>query len=329
MLFAGKLFAMNSLGHIAEMFVVDRGIFLMPSRIGLDVTRGLPIGFISHAHMDHAARHRTTICTRETGELVRHRLGQSNFRTVEFGQSIDVAGHKMKLLPAGHVLGSAMLWTETPQGSLLYTGDYQLGESRTARAAELISADFLIMECTFGHPRYCLPSREEATARLVDGVHKAISRGATPIITAYALGKAQEVTKILTDAGITVLQQRDVFAVSSLYEELGCQLGDFRLLESRPITGTAVVVPPGPNSGFTALGAHHVERFRVTGWAADPEKVRKAPRDHWIPLSDHADFPQLIETVEQVSPKIVFCTHGPKTFVEELRRRGWDARWLA
>ena len=66
----------------------------------------------------------------------------------------------------------------------------------------------------------------------------------------------------------------------------------------------------------------------LTGWAMDEKRRNSAPKDHWIPLSDHADFDQLLSAVEQVSPKSVFCTHGPKSFVEELRKRGHDARWL-
>ena len=47
-----------------------------------------------------------------------------------------------------------------------------------------------------------------------------------------------------------------------------------------------------------------------------------------IPLSDHADYDDLFETVEMVQPKVVFCTHGPKSFVDDLRKAGHNAHWL-
>lgn len=314
-------------GCVPGLFAWERGLFLLPSRIALDVTRPQAMGFISHAHMDHAARHNLAFCTHQTALLVRHRLGQVPMKIMRLGEAIELAGQRLTALPAGHVLGSAMLFAEHDRGSLLYTGDFRLGPSATAAPAQLRQADYLIMECTFGHPRFRLPAREVVVEMLVDKVSQAIRRGATPVISAYVLGKAQEVTRILTAHGITVLQHPQIYRVSQVYEEAGCPLGDFRRYEGRPVAGTAVVVPPGAAPTTAVPGALHVERFQVTGWANDPARRRKVRAEHWIPLSDHADFDQLLSAVEQVSPKAVFCAHGPKSFVQELRSRGWDARW--
>jgi hypothetical protein len=50
--------------------------------------------------------------------------------------------------------------------------------------------------------------------------------------------------------------------------------------------------------------------------------------DHAIPLSDHADYDELFEAVERVSPKIIYCTHGPLSFVDHLRAAGFNAHPL-
>ena len=47
--------------------------------------------------------------------------------------------------------------------------------------------------------------------------------------------------------------------------------------------------------------------------------------DYAIPLSDHADYDELIECVERVAPKTIYCTHGPATFVDRLRDLGHNA----
>lgn len=311
------------------MFGTDRGLFLLPSRIAVDVTRRQAIGFVSHAHMDHAAKHALALCTQPTANMLQHRLGNVTTRVLPYGQAEEIAGLRLTTLPAGHILGSAMLHAEHDQGTLLYTGDFRLGPSATAEPAELRQADYLIMECTFGHPQYRLPPREVVVEMLIEKVTQAIARGATPVISAYVLGKSQEVTKILTSHGIGVLQHPSVFEMSEVYQTAGCDLGDYRRYEGRPVPGCAVIVPPQRGGPASLPGAVHVERIHVTGWAMDAKRRQKAPRDHWIPLSDHADFDQLLSAVEQVSPKTVFCTHGPKSFVGELCRRGHDARWLA
>ncbi|MBA2114059.1 MBL fold metallo-hydrolase RNA specificity domain-containing protein [Bremerella alba] len=307
---------------------MDRGLFLLPSRIALDVTRRQAIGFISHAHMDHAAHHAMALCTEPTARLVRYRLGDVSTKIMPLGEAIEIAGLKLTAHSAGHILGSAMVYAEHDKGTVLYTGDFRLGPSATAEEAQLRSADYLIMECTFGHPNYRLPPRDTVIEMLLEKVHEAFRRGATPVISAYVLGKSQEVTKILTSNGIPVLQHPDIYAISQIYQEAGCDLGDCRPYQGRPVPGCVVIVPPKPITPGGLPGAVHVEKFHVTGWAFDPRRRRNAPQDHWIPLSDHADFDQLIRAVEEVEAKTVFCTHGPKSFVEELKSRGHDARWL-
>ena len=50
--------------------------------------------------------------------------------------------------------------------------------------------------------------------------------------------------------------------------------------------------------------------------------------DHAIPLSDHADYDELLAAVDQVAPRVVYCTHGPESFVDCLRSAGHNAHVL-
>ena len=68
---------------------------------------------------------------------------------------------QVTLLPAGHIFGSAQFFLEDEDGSLLYTGDFKLRQGRSAEPAEWKKADTLIMETTYGLPRYRLPPTEE------------------------------------------------------------------------------------------------------------------------------------------------------------------------
>ena len=159
-----------------------------------------------------------------------------------------------------------MLLAEDGRRSLLYTGDFKLGESATAERAELPQAEILIVESTYGHPDYRLPPREEALGRLFEEVRKTLEGGAVPVIEAYALGKAQEVTRLLSDRGFPVLQHKGVFEISRIYESFGVDLGRYALLEEGARPGHVLVVPPGTRR-FDQT-AREV-RFAVTGWAVD------------------------------------------------------------
>lgn len=315
------------------MFAYEDGLLLTRPRLWVDVRRRQPRAFVSHAHADHMARHQLAFCTPETGRLYQARLGRRPVREMRYGEPIDLAGVRLTALPAGHCLGSAMLLAEDSGRSLLYTGDFKLGESLTSVAADPPRADWLIMETTFGRPEYRLPPRDQTVALLIATVRAALDEGATPVVHAYAMGKSQEVTKTLTAHGVPVLQHPEVWRISRVYEACGVALGsdaaDVARYEGAPLAGHAVVTLPRTMKHHRLPGLGPVRSIAVTGWAAAPGAAQRLGVDVALPLSDHADYDQLLELVERVAPQTIFCTHGPPGFVERLRERGLDARPLA
>lgn len=307
------------------MFHCDGGLVLTKARLAVDFRHRQPRAFVSHAHGDHMARHEYALCTPETAALYRLRLGDRPTRELPYRMPIEWGGLRLTALPAGHCLGSAMLLAEDGAQSLLYTGDFKLGPSATSQPAELPHADILVIESTYGNPIYRLPSRESAIGQLCELVHAAIESGATPVVEAYALGKSQEVTRILSDAGFSVLQHRSIAPLSAVYESFGVALGHRGIVDQRPEPGHVVIVPPG--TPRFELPTREV-RFAVTGWAIDARTKYRLRVDHAIPLSDHADYDELIEAVRRVAPRQVYCTHGPESFVDCLRDLGFDARPL-
>ena len=308
------------------MFHYDAGLFLTQAQMGVDVRRRQPRCFVSHAHTDHIARHELALATSGTACLYRHRLGPHH-RVMEMSYRTPVVfgGVQLTALPAGHCLGSAMLLADDGQRSLLYTGDFKLDASATAEAAELPRADILVMESTFGRPRYRLPPRDEVVARLLEIVFAALGAGITPVVHAYPLGKSQEVTKLLTLSGVPVLQHRVVYEVSRVYEECGVDLGDFGLYEGQPLDGHAIVTLPRSAREFRLPQLGKTVSIAVTGWAKDEATKYRLGVDHALPLSDHADYDQLVEAVRRVEPQEVFCTHGPPEFADHLRDLGFNA----
>jgi Cft2 family RNA processing exonuclease len=294
--------------------------------LAVDVRRRQPRCFVSHAHSDHIARHELALATPATARLYRHRLGPHHrVREMAYRGAVEFGGLRLTAFPAGHCLGSAMLLAEDGERSLLYTGDFKLGESATSESAELPRADILIMECTFGRPHYRLPPRDAVVTRMLELVHAALAEGKVPVIHAYPLGKSQEVTKLLADTGVPVLQHPVVYSVSVEYEKCGVDLGDFAVYGGRPLDGHAVVTLPRGLRNHRLPGLGRTVSIAVTGWAADPAAKYRLGVDHALPLSDHADYDDLIETVRRVEPREVFCTHGPAEFADHLRDLGFNA----
>ncbi len=311
------------------MFHWENGLKLTKADLSIDIPRRQPRGFISHAHADHMARHMFTLCTPETAALFHLRLGPRLTKEMPYRQPLSFGGLKLTTFPAGHCLGSAMLLAEDEQlgRSLLYTGDFKLSDSATAAPAELPHADILVIESTFGTPEYRLPPREQVIAQFVALVQQTLDDGAVPVVMAYALGKSQEVTRLLNDHGIPVLQHRLAYAVSQVYEACGMSLGRYELLrnDEEPRPGWAVVSPP--TAGHLRIERRQVS-IAVTGWAVDERTKYRLQVDHALPLSDHADYDELLEAVARVDAEVIYCTHGPESFVDRLQEHGYNAHPL-
>lgn len=310
------------------MFHFDNGLKLTKADLAIDVRRRQPRAYISHAHSDHMARHQYALCTPETARLYHLRMGRRDVREMPYRCPIEWGGLRLTTFPAGHCLGSAVLLAEDGGESLLYTGDFKLGESATAQRAELPHADILVIESTYGDPAYRLPPRHEVLERFFSLIRDTLRTGATPVIAAYALGKSQEVTRLLTDEGFRVAQHAKVFEVSRVYEECGVSLGRYRLLSGTVDPGEVVIVPPGHHRGRAVEHLGRIATFAVTGWAVGTNSRWRLGVDQAVPLSDHADYDELFEAVQRVSPRVVYCTHGPASFVDRLRERGIDAHPL-
>ena len=66
----------------------------------------------------------------------------------------------------------------------------------------------------------------------------------------------------------------------------------------------------------------------LSGWANSDKTRYRYGADQAIALSDHADFDELLEFVQRVNPKKVYCTHGLEKFPHHLKRIGFDAELL-
>ncbi len=317
----------------AVVFHYDGGLKLTRADLAIDIPRRQGRAFVSHAHFDHMARHAYALCSPATAALYQARLGRRPTMEMPFRSPVEWGGLRLTTYPAGHCLGSAMLLAEEmqssdkPEKTLLYTGDFKLSGSATAQAAELSRADILVMESTFGDPKYRLPPREETIGSLRELVADLLGANRVPVIEAYAMGKTQEVTRLLTSAGIPVMQQPEAFAISQIYQKCGVDLGPVVRFDAQQTSGHVVIVPPGPKHRYLLEGLP-VVRIAVTGWAMGSGAKFRLGVDHALPLSDHADYDELLAAVERVAPRKVYCTHGPESFADRLCDLGWDATLL-
>ncbi len=304
------------------------------SSLHLDATRRVECGFVSHAHGDHIARHDRTIATAATIALLRHRLGtprrgRGELLPATHRTPFGLGELTLELFPAGHVLGSAQLRVTRDGISLGYTGDLCTEPTCAAEAAEVMPCDVLVVESTFGLPRYVFPPKAEILAAVRRFVDDALSDGATPVLLGYALGKAQEILKHLADLGYPCRAHPVVHAVNRVYEEHGVELPGVRALGPEgPARGEVVVCPPHLSQSPAMRGVRKRRTAVLTGWALDGNRYFRGV-DAAFPLSDHADFPSLVAYAKASGAGRVYTVHGQAdAFAAALRRVGIRAEPL-
>lgn len=300
----------------------------------LDPPAAASRAILSHAHSDHAvAGHGEIWATRETIALYRRRnldwAGES--REMAFGGHVEGKGALLEAFPSGHVLGSAQLRFSDANSSLLYTGDFKRRTGRTTLPAQAPRATVLVTETTFGLPVFRFPPSARIESRLVAACREALAEGETPVLLAYALGKAQEAIAVLAEAGIPTVLHGAAWKLLPEYEAAGFSFSLARPYESGPPrAGEALVAPPRCARMPIVRKIRKRRILYLSGWAVRSASRADFDADVLLPFSDHADFAELLAHVADVAPERVVTHHGyARDFARILERRGVAAQALA
>lgn len=306
----------------------EGSLYLPQIDLWCDARKAKARAFVSHAHFDHLGRHRRIIMSEGTRRLMAERMpGKREEIVLPFGTPYALdAETELRLHPAGHIFGSAMLEAKREGESLLYTGDFKL---RPGRAAELCApprAEVLIMETTFGRPRYVFPPTEEVLAGIISFCRETLAAGAVPVLFGYSLGKSQELLCALAEAELPVMLHPRTLQMTRVYEEMGQAFPTCRKFTLTEMAGHVVMCPPQARNSEWLRRIEPRRTAMATGWAMESSALYRYGCDVVFPLSDHADFTDLLRMVELVRPKRVLTLHGfAEEFAQTLRGRGMEA----
>jgi DNA ligase-1 len=305
----------------------ERGVYLPGQDLWLDPWDTKSFAFVSHAHSDHIAPHDEVITSERTARLMQARLpGRRTEHVLPFGEMRTVHDVDLMLLPAGHIFGSAQLFLSASNETLLYTGDFKLRSGKSAEPAEWRHADTLIMETTFGLPRYQLPPTQQVIDRIVAFCRETIEDGEVPILLGYSLGKAQEILCSLDGAGLTPMLHGSVFQMTRIYEQFGQSFCKYVRYDPNAVAGKVLICPPSTNRSRMLDRIPRKRVAMISGWAVEPTAIYRYQVDAAFPLSDHADYSDLVRYVDLVQPQRVLTLHGfAAEFARDLRDRGVEA----
>ncbi len=305
----------------------ERGVFIPGYDFWLDAWEPKQFAFVSHAHSDHIAPHAEIVLSEGTARLMKARMPGTRIEHVlPFGEQRRVRNLDLTLLPAGHIFGSAQLFLSDTSETLLYTGDFKLRPGKSAEPAEWKQADTLIMETTFGLPRYQFPPTEKVVEQIVAFCRDSLEEDTVPVLLGYSLGKAQEILCALDGAGLTPMLHGSVYQMTRIYEQFGQSFCRYVRYNKNDLAGKVLICPPSASHSPMIEKIPRRRVAMISGWAVEPSAVYRYQVDAAFPLSDHADFNDLHRYVDLVKPKRVLTLHGfAAEFARDLRERGIEA----
>ena len=309
------------------------GVYIPQYDLHLDPHSTRPVAFVTHAHADHMKRHGHVYASPATAAMMRARgATKTRFRTLAWGEQVAWNGAAVSLYPAGHVLGSSQILVEGRDGKrLLYSGDFKLRESRSSEPIEVPRADIVVMETTFGRPRYEFPSLDTVLEEVCSWCHTTLEQGNTPVLFCYSLGKGQELLAGLNDCGFPISVHNAHAKICSVYSQHGVSFAPFNVFEEGGRVEGALLCSKQcvRSKWWRELDSTHSLRCaNVSGWALDGRLRRDAGQG--FPLSDHAGYSDLMEYVRLSGACKVWTTHGfDAEFAADLRGIGLDAAPLS
>ena len=110
---------------------------------------------------------------------------------------------KFEFFRAGHILGAAAIYLEVDGRGIFFTGDYCIENQKTVKGLDIpknYAVELLISESTYGNcdalkkiPRYI------QERKLAQFIHRKIVDNKRVLVPAFALGRSQEIVRILVD----------------------------------------------------------------------------------------------------------------------------------
>jgi putative mRNA 3-end processing factor len=282
--------------------------------------------FISHAHIDHVhtpSGKSNLLASKETVALAKAR----GYDLKSFKEDAD----RIRLSDAGHILGSRAILIED---RVFYTGDFSRRDRGFLRGSKGEKCDTLIMETTYGAPRYVFSETSEIVSRVNQIISDCFDKCRPVVLTGYAVGKAQMITYLFRHWA-PIYVHDSVHKMNEVHIDIGIEIPR---LESHSAEGSESVLGKKPwimvspsMSGRSAFIRLLREKYNAvviafTGWAIDPTYRYSMGVDYAFDLSDHCDFKELVDLAKYCNPSKIYTVHGfASEFASHLRFLGFDA----
>jgi putative mRNA 3-end processing factor len=312
------------------------GLHCLPGGFHVDPHAAVDRAIITHGHSDHARPgHGAVLATPDTISIMKLRLGESSagrFQPLNYEERLRVGDVTVTLMPSGHILGAAQIVIDYRGQRAVVSGDYKRQADPTCAGFVPVPCDLFVTEATFGLPVFRHEPPEGEVTKLLASLRSFPER--THLIGVYGLGKCQRLIALLRAAGYDrpVWLHGALRSMTDYYAGHGVVLGPVPPVAAAKghLAGEIVLCPP------SAIADRWSQRFAdpLAGFASGWMRIRGRARQRGVELplviSDHAGWPELLQTIRETGAGEVWVTHGrEEALVHAATQMGLKARALA
>jgi putative mRNA 3-end processing factor len=319
------------------MEVRPEGLYCRPADCYIDPTRPVERALITHGHADHArSGHNHTIATPATQAIMAVRYGKENAKhsqSLPYYEKINLGSATIWFAPAGHILGSAQAVIEYENARIVISGDFKRSSDPTCAPFKPVQCDVFVTEATFGLPVFHHPDPEHEYKKLFDSLTLMPHR--CHLVGAYALGKAQRVMLGLRALGWSrpFYLHGAMVKLCRLYEEWGFDFGTLTPVsevDKKSLAGEIVLAPPSALADRWSRNLPDVLTCMASGWMQIRARAKQKLVELPLIISDHADWPELLQTLQDVAAPEIWVTHGrDDALVYQATKMGFKAQALS
>jgi putative mRNA 3-end processing factor len=293
-----------------------RGLYCPPGDFYIDPVKSVQSAVVTHAHGDHLREGSAHVLLAAPGlGIARKRLNDArNVVAVEYGAPLTLGSVKVSLHPAGHILGSAQVRLEHEGQVWVVSGDYKRQQDPTCAPFEPLECNVFISESTFGQPHFVWPETSAVVGNIVRWWHINRERGKNSVLFCYALGKAQRVlAEMLRHTHEPVHVHGEITTLVEVYRAAGIEM-----VPTVPVTATSAAQLQGAlimatptmsrSSWLRRLGTG--TRAFCSGWMLLEGESQRRGYDMGFVVSDHADWPALVNTCRESRARRILLMHG-------------------
>jgi len=306
------------------------GIKLLSKPIWFDSAVYGEICLITSARIKDAFRFRRGVSSHQTYCLLQALSPTFRCLRLPYGAWMEVGGIRLSLLPSGFMPGASLVLAEVDNKRFLFINRIVLDAVLWEKAV-VPRADVLAVVTPYGSSQYSFHSRKEIYDTIVSKAQDSIKSGQSPIFLTSAIGKAQEVTKILLDNGFDVVVHKSIARVCNAYKAIGVTIGKWKVFRGRLGAHQVLVFPDHLTHSSAIKNVINRRLIWLSGMAVNKSAREVLGVDEGICLSGYPDIPGLVKLVALSHAKKVYLIgHNMDDALTELKKKGVEThsiRW--